>query len=120
MHRTVWLEILGYCVQILFSVALSLFLFWQFFHRPIVVLDIKDIVTYEKKRILNMKEEDAVAEAGIFFKNLSDDLNKRKEIVLLKEAVLNSETFKDITNEYKKEQISDDKKKDQKEEPIKK
>jgi hypothetical protein len=51
---------------------------------------------------MSSSREQAVKEVGTFFDALTRDLQSRKELVLLKEVVLNAEQFRDITNEYKR------------------
>ena len=92
------------------SVAASVIIFLEFYYRPIVVIDLKDLVSYQKAKIkdkvtnLNDKKEvdTAVREIGTYFDWLGKEIMKRDEIVLVKEAVVNSGKVKDVTSEYKK------------------
>lgn len=102
MRGDIWIRILSALGIIVVSIGLSLFIFLHYFHQTVVVLDLKDLVAYERQKTAKMKQEEAVEEVGNFFKKLSEDLEKRDEIVLVKDAVLNSNRFKDITNEYKR------------------
>ena len=101
MHRNLRIA-LGIAGIIAVSVAVSVFVTWKYCHRDIVVVDLKELVAYEQLKTQKMDREQAVKEVGTFFDALTRDLQARKELVLLKEAVLNAEQFKDITNEYKR------------------
>ena len=101
MHRNLRIA-LGIVVIITVSVAVSAFVTWKYFRRDIVIVDLKELVTYEQLKTQKMDREQAVKEVGTFFDALTRDLQSRKELVLIKEAVLNADQLKDITNEYKR------------------
>ncbi len=89
-------------ITIAISVAASFFVTRQYCHREIVIIDLKELVTYEQVKTQKMDREQAVQEVGAFFDSVTKDLQTRKELVLLKEAVLNAEQFRNITEEYKR------------------
>ena len=101
MHRNIWLVIAKEVGRIAVTAFLAVFIFLQFFYRPIVVVSLKDLEAYQKKLILNMKEEDAAVEVARFFERVARDIQDRKEIVLVKEAVLNTDRVVDITEDLK-------------------
>jgi hypothetical protein len=84
------------------SVGITMFVFLNYFYRPVVVMDLKEVVTYMQTKSKTMEKDDAIKMIGSYFDDMSKSLQSRKEIVLVKEAVLNAEQFKDITPEYKK------------------
>ena len=101
MHRNVWLVIAKEIGRTAVTVFLTVFIFLQFFYRPIVVVSLKDLEAYQKKLIHSMKEEDAAVEVARFFERVARDIQNRREIVLVKEAVLNTDRVVDITEDLK-------------------
>jgi hypothetical protein len=84
------------------SVGITTFVFLNYFYKPVVVLDLKEIVSYVQEKSRKMDQDAAVKMVGTYFDDMAKSIQARKEIVLVKEAVLNAEQFKDITSEYKK------------------
>ena len=101
MHRNLRIA-LGIAGIVAVSVALSFLVSRQYCYREVVVVDLKELVAYEQMKTQKMDREQAVKEVGTFFDTITRDFQSRKELVLLKEAVLNAEQFRDITNEYKR------------------
>ena len=101
MHRNLRIAF-GIVVIIAVSVAVSFLVTRKYCHREIVIVDLKELVAYEQLKTQKMDREQAVKEVGTFFDALTRDLQYRKELVLLKEVVLNAEQFRDVTNEYKR------------------
>ncbi len=89
-------------ISVVLSVGGSIFIFLNYIHQPIVVIDLKELVAYEQEKTKGMDNEKRIEEVGTFFDKLSKDVKGRKEIVLVKDAVVNAEQLKDITNEFKK------------------
>lgn len=86
------------------TVGITVFILLQFFYKPpkpIVVLDIKELIGYEQSRAVKLPPEKAAEQIALHVKNLSDSIKKRDDIVLVKDAVINPEKLRDITNEYK-------------------
>ncbi|MDA8239172.1 MAG: hypothetical protein M0Z67_02245 [Nitrospiraceae bacterium] len=101
MHRNLRIAF-GIVVIVTVSAAISALVTWKYLRRDIVVVDLKELVAYEQLKTQKMDREQAVKEVGIFFDTFTKDVQARKELVLLKEAVLNAKQFKDITHEYKR------------------
>lgn len=111
MSRNIWVKITSYefltkvlveSLRTLVAVGISIIIFHQFFHgaNQIAVIDLKKIVQEEKQRAVSLKtEEEASQSVALFFSHLSFVIQNRKEVVLVKEAVLNTENVKDITEE---------------------
>jgi len=89
-------------ISVVLSVGGSIFIFLNYVQQPIVVIDLKELVAYEQDKTKAMDNEKRIEEVGNFFDKLSKDVKGRKEIVLVKEAVVNAEQLKDITNEFKR------------------
>lgn len=103
MHRTVWLEIiLKEVARTLISVGIALVIFLQFFYKPIVVVSLVDLERYIRSEVAKMSHEEAVREVALFWALVGDRIAQRKDIVLIKEAVLNNEKLPDITKELMK------------------
>lgn len=86
-------------------IGITVFIMLNYFIKPqknLVVLDIKEIIGYEQQRTIKMPPDKAVEEIAQFVKGLSESIQGRDDIVLVKDAVLNSNKLKDITNEYKR------------------
>jgi uncharacterized membrane protein len=101
MHRNLRIAF-GIVVIVTVSAAISVLVTWKYLRRDIVVVDLKELVAYEQLKTQKMDKEQAVKEVGTFFDTFTKDVQARKELVLLKEAVLNAGQFKDITHEYKR------------------
>lgn len=110
MYRKIWIKANSYefltkaLIEIsrtLIAAGIALIIFLQFFHdtNSIAVVDLKKVVNEEKQRIGNKKAEEAAGDVGIFFSHLSYVIQNRKEIIVVKEAVLNPERVRDITDE---------------------
>lgn len=84
------------------SVGVSVLVMWKYFYREVVVIDIKELVAYEQNKIRKLDKEEAIKEVGTYFEAFSKSISQRKELILIKEAVQNADSFKDITPEYKK------------------
>jgi len=86
------------------TVGITVFILLQFFYKPpkpIVVLDIKELIGHEQSRAVKLPPDKAAEQIALHVKNLSDSIKKRDDIVLVKDAVINPEKLRDITNEYK-------------------
>ncbi|HAM52309.1 MAG TPA: hypothetical protein DCP92_17040 [Nitrospiraceae bacterium] len=94
--------LLMFFATIVASVGITIFVFLTYFYRPVVVLDLKEIVSYVQAKSQKMDQDAAIKMVGTYFDDMTKSIQSRKEIVLVKEAVLNAEQFKDITAEYKK------------------
>ena len=94
--------ILLFLTTIVASVGITTFVFLNYFYKPVVVLDLKEVVAYVQTKTKNMDQDAAIKMVGTYFDNMTKSIQSRKEIVLVKEAVLNADQFKDITAEYKK------------------
>jgi uncharacterized membrane protein len=101
MHRNLRIAF-GVVVIVTVSAAISALVTWKYLRQDIVVVDLKELVAYEQLKTQKMDREQAVKEVGAFFDTFTKDVQTRKELVLLKEAVLNAGQFKDITHEYKR------------------
>ncbi len=101
MHRNIWIKICTCIFQILISVVLTVFVMSNYFIKPIVVIDLQEIQNYQRSVIVNMKDEEKIDYIANYFKNLAENIKKRKEIVIVKQAILNPEQLKDITDELK-------------------
>ncbi len=101
MHRNLRIAF-GIVGIIAVSAAVSAFVTWKYFRQDIVIVDLKELVAYEQLKTQKMDRDQAVKEVGTFFDAFTKDIQERKELVLLKEAVLNAQQFRDITQEYKK------------------
>ena len=84
------------------SVGITTFVFLTYFYRPVVVIDLKDIVSHMQAKSQRMDKDEAIKMVSSYFDEMTKSLKSRKELVLVKEAVLNAEQFTDITPEYKK------------------
>lgn len=107
MYRNVWLEIiLKEIARTLVSVGIALVIFLHFFHKPVVVVSLADLEKHIRSQIATMGQEEAMKEVALFWSIASDRIMQRKEVVIIKEAVLNSDKLPNITQELiqKKEQ----------------
>lgn len=84
------------------SVGIALIVFLTFFHRPIVVLDIKDLVGYAQSQVMKLPQEEAEKRVAQYITQLRQSTERRKEIIMVKDAVINPETLRNITDEFKK------------------
>jgi uncharacterized membrane protein YhiD involved in acid resistance len=101
MHRDVWIKIAIAVGQIAVAVLITLFIINTYFLRPIVVVDLQELQNYQKSEISKMKEEDAIDAVATYFRKVAENIHDRKEIVVVKQAVLNPERVRDITGELK-------------------
>lgn len=101
MHRDVWIKIAIAVGQVTAAVAITVFVMTTYFIRPIVVVDLQELQNYEKSRIAKMKEEEAIDAVATYFRKVAENIRGRKEIVVVKQAVLNPERVRDITGELK-------------------
>jgi hypothetical protein len=81
------------------AVALAVFL--KFYYRPVVTLDIRGLVAHEQAAVMKLSKEEAEKHVAEYIRSLGESVRSRKEIVLVRDAVLNPETLRDITDEYK-------------------
>lgn len=102
MYRNIRLALL-FLMTAAVSVGLSVFVFLHYFYKPVVVLDLKELVAHQRQKAMSLETDKAVEEIGKYFDELSRELSsRRREIVLVKDAVLNPEQVPDITDEFKK------------------
>ena len=101
MHRDLWIKIAVAIGQIAVAVAMTVFVMTTYFVRPIVVVDLQELQSYQKSQISNMKEEAAIDAVATYFRKVAENIRDRKEIVVVKQAVLNPERVRDITGELK-------------------
>jgi hypothetical protein len=94
--------VIMFLATIVASVGITMFVFLNYFYRPIVVLDLKEVVSHMQSKARTMDKDEAIKMVGSYFDEMSKSIQTRKEVVLVKEAVLNAQQFKDITSEYKK------------------
>lgn len=107
MYRNVCLEIvLKEIARMLVSVGIALVIFLHFFHKPVVVVSLAELEKHIRSQIATMTQEEAVKEVALFWNLVGDRITQRKEVVIIKEAVLNSDQLPNITQELmkKKEQ----------------
>lgn len=89
-------------LRTLVSVGIAVFVIVQFFYKPVVVLDLKNLVAYQKKQTSTLKAEEMETQIAEYFKSVSDKIQSNdREIILVKEAVLNSNKVLDITGRFK-------------------
>ena len=101
MHRDVWIKIAVTVGQVAAAVAITVFVMTTYFVRPIVVVDLQELQSYQKSQISKMKEEEAIDTVATYFRKVAENIRDRKEIVVVKQAVLNPERVRDITGELK-------------------
>ena len=101
MHRDVWIKITVTVGQVAAAVAITVFVMTTYFVRPIVVVDLQELQNYQKSQISKMKEEEAIDTVATYFRKVAENIRDRKEIVVVKQAVLNPERVRDITGELK-------------------
>jgi hypothetical protein len=101
MHRDTWIKIAFAVGQIAISVLLTIVIINTYFLRPIVVVDLQELQNYQKSQISKMKDEDAIDAVATYFRKVAENIRDRKEIVVVKQAVLNPERVRDITGELK-------------------
>jgi uncharacterized membrane protein YhiD involved in acid resistance len=101
MHRDVWIKVAIAVGQIAVAVLITLFIINTYFLRPIVVVDLQELQNYQKSQISKMREEDAIDAVATYFRKVAENIRDRKEIVVVKQAVLNPERVRDITGELK-------------------
>ncbi len=101
MHRDVWIKVAIAVGQIAVAVLITVFVINTYFLRPIVVVDLQELQNYQKSQISKMKEEDAIDTVATYFRKVAENIHDRKEIVVVKQAVLNPERVRDITGELK-------------------
>ena len=101
MHRDVWIKIGVTVGQVAAAVAITVFVMTTYFVRPIVVVDLQELQSYQKSQISKMKEEEAIDAVTTYFRKVAENIRDRKEIVVVKQAVLNPERVRDITGELK-------------------
>lgn len=101
MYRTIWLEIiLKEAIRVVISVGIALVIFLQFFHKPIVVVSLAELERHIRSEAAKLSSQDeAIREVATFWALVGDRISQRKDIVLIKEAVLNNEKMPDITKE---------------------
>lgn len=100
MYRNVWIErILKEAIRTLVSVGIALIIFLQFFHKPIVVVSLVELERHIRSVVSKMPQEEAVKEVALFWALVGDKIAQRKDIVLVKEAVINNEKLPNITQE---------------------
>lgn len=100
MYRNVWLEtFLKEAARTLVSVGIALIIFLQFFHKPIVVVSLAELERHIRNEVSKMSQEEAIKEVALFWALVGDKIAQRKDIVVIKEAVLNSEKIPNITQE---------------------
>lgn len=103
MYRNVWLEIaLKEIARTLVSVGIALVVFLHFFHKPVVVVSLAELEKHIRSQIATMTQEEAVKEVALFWNLVGDRITQRKEVVIIKEAVLNSDQLPNITQELMK------------------
>jgi len=103
MYRNVWLEIvLKEVARLLVSVGIALVIFLQFFHKPIVVVSLVELERHIRNEVSKKPQEEAIKEVALFWALVGDKIAQRKDIVLIKEAVLNNEKIPNITQELMK------------------
>jgi len=102
MHRDVWIKIAVTIGQVAAAVAITVFVMTTYFVRPIVVVDLQELQNYQKSQISKMKEEEAIDAVATYFRKVAENIRDRKEIVVVKQAVLNPERVRDITGEPKR------------------
>jgi hypothetical protein len=95
--------ILSCVITMIASVGLTLFIFTNFIYRPVVVVDLGALVNDQRAATQGMDVGEATERIGAYFATVSRNINKRREIVLVKEAVINADTVKDITLELEGE-----------------
>jgi uncharacterized membrane protein YhiD involved in acid resistance len=101
MHRDVWIKVAIAVGQIAVAVLITLFIINTYFLRPIVVVDLQELQNYQKSQISKMRDEDAIDAVATYFRKVAENIRDRKEIVVVKQAVLNPERVRDITGELK-------------------
>ena len=102
MNKNKWIVVIAVEVaRAAITVGITAFVFLHYFHKPLVVLDIKELIGYEQSRTIKLPPEEAAKQITLYIKTLTESVNGRKEIILVKDAVINPNKLKDITNEYK-------------------
>lgn len=97
-------ELIRLLLAVLISVAATTYIMTTFFYKPVVVLDLTSLVNTARQASLAIKDDQQrVDYVANYFQEISNDLKKRREIVIIKEAVLNPDRLKDITEDYKKQ-----------------
>lgn len=99
MYRDLWLVILKEVARLIVTIVITISIFLYYFHKQIVVVSLAELEKHIRSETSKISYEEAIREVGIFWANIGDKISQRKEIVLIKEAVVNSEQLKDITKE---------------------
>lgn len=101
MHRDLWIKIATGAGQIAIAVAITVFIMTTYFVRPIVVVDLQELQSYQKLQTANMKDEERIDFVASYFKKVAENIRTRQEIVVVRQAVLNPDNVRDITGELK-------------------
>lgn len=99
MRRTLWLTF-GVIAFVSISVMLSVVITTHYIRQQIVVVDLGQLAAYQQRVTKDMDKDAAIKEVGDYYDRTTKHIKARKELVLVKQAVVNNEQFKDITSEY--------------------
>lgn len=84
------------------AVGIAVFVILHWFYKPVVTVDLKELVALEKEQVRTLKAEEAETAVAEYFKRLSERLqSNNSEIILVKEAVINSDRVPNVTGRYK-------------------
>ena len=77
------------------------FHFSSFYYQPIVVIDMDEIAGYVQKKGIKMDTDEAVDYIGKYYDWMAKELKQRKELIIVRKAIYNTDKAKDITMNIK-------------------
>lgn len=110
MYRKILITTLSEIARIAAAVGITLLIYTQYFEKKIAIVSLIELDKHIRQQSMNIPKEELVSEIGKFWAKVGDKIAQRKEIVFIKEAVINHEILPDITKDIIKKDKKDESK----------